>query len=251
MQAASAKSTESAGETARAVTAIDGAIESITKSFSENSGAIGRIADDLATVSARNEELTAALEEMTATLGTIFQEAKALSELGHTTAEAGASIQESAEEMKKIEADFTQLASHGGALVVDPVFRLSNDDLIAAVDAAVNAHRKWLADLRSMVETGRLKPLQLDDHKCGFGHFYHSVRPTSEKARAIWQTAGVHHAAFHRKGGEVIRSIEKGDTKSAQRGYRETDALSKLIIATLQELKSLAEEMTARGESIL
>ena len=115
---ASAKSTESAGETVRAVSAIDGVIESVSRSFSENSNAVSRIADDLATISARNEELNAALEEMTATLSSIFQESKGLNELGHRTAAAGGSISEAAEQMKKIEADFTQLAQNGGALVV-------------------------------------------------------------------------------------------------------------------------------------
>jgi methyl-accepting chemotaxis protein len=251
VQAASAKSTESAGETARAVTAINGVIESISGSFSENATAVSGIADDLATISARNEELNAALEEMTATLATIFQETKGLNELGHRTAVASGSIHEAAEQMTKIEADFTKLASNGGALVVDPIFRLSNDDLITAVDAAVAAHTKWLADLRSIVDTQMLKPLQLDDHKCGFGHFYHSVRPTSTQARAIWETVGVHHQGLHRKGGEVIRSVTLNDRASAESGYREAAGLSKKIIGALQELKALAEELNGRNESIL
>ncbi len=248
---ASTKSTESAGETVRAVSAINSVIESVSRSFTENSSAVTRIADDLATISARNEELNAALEEMTATLSTIFQESKGLSELGHHTAAAGGSIRETAEQMKKIEADFTQLAQNAGALVVDPIFRLSNDDLITAVDAAVSAHTKWLADLRSIVDTQTLKPLQLDDHKCGFGHFYHSVRPTSTRARAIWEAVGVHHQALHRKGGEVIQSVMRHNKTSAESGCHEATVLSKKIIAALQELKTLAEELNQRNECIL
>jgi Chemoreceptor zinc-binding domain len=193
------------------VAGINSAIESIAGAFSKDTGAINKIAQDFATISTRNEELSAALEEM------------------------------------KVK----QLAGEGGELAADPVLRLSNDDLIAAVDAAVAAHAKWMADLCSMVETMTVRPLQLDDHRCGFGHFYHSVHPRAAAAKEIWKSVGENHSALHTGGGAVIQAVKEGNRHVAEAGFRQEEALSKRIVSTLGELRLLAETMKTKNESIL
>ncbi len=160
-------------------------------------------------------------------------------------------IQDIAGSMQKIEDDAAALAGQGGEVAADRIFHLSNDDLIAAVDAAVTAHGKWMADLRSIVETMQVKPLQLDDRRCGFGHFYHSVKPTAPEAEEIWLKVGVHHHALHQKGGTVIQRVKTGDRTGAAASLHEADSLSKSIIAALQELKSLSQEMKERNQSVL
>jgi methyl-accepting chemotaxis protein len=251
LRVASEKTSVSSHETVDEVAGINSAIESITEAFSKDTGAIDKIAQDLATISARNEELNAALEEMTATVSSIFDDAKSLNDLSQKTSSAGESIQETARLMEKIENEVTQLAGDGGELAADPVLRLSNDDLIAAVDAAVAAHAKWMADLCSMVETMTVRPLQLDDHRCGFGHFYHSVHPRAAAAKEIWKSVGENHNALHTGGGAVIQAIKDGNRHVAEAGFRQEEALSKRIVSTLGELRLLAETMKTKNESIL
>jgi methyl-accepting chemotaxis protein len=185
VHAASEKTTSSAGETVNAVNRIDVAIESISSISSSNTDAVNRIADDLSSISAGNEELNSALEEVTATVSTIFDQSRLLSDLGGQVAAAGASIRETSDTMKKIENEVTALAGRGGQLVVDRIFSLSNEDLTTAVDAAVAAHTKWMTDLKSIVKEMKAVPLQLDDHRCGFGHFYHAVMPASPEVKEI------------------------------------------------------------------
>ncbi len=251
LRVASEKTSVSSHETVDEVAGINGAIESIAGAFSRDTDAIDKIAQDLATISARNEELSAALEEMTATVSSIFSEAKGLNELGQKTSSAGASIQETARLMEKIENEVTQLAGEGGELAADPILRLSNDDLIAAVDAAVAAHTKWMDDLGSMVEAMTILPLQLDDHRCGFGHFYHSVHPRAAAAEEIWKSVGENHHALHAGGGAVLQAIKDGNRHVAQAGFRQAQLLSKRIVSALGELRLLAEKMKTKNESIL
>ncbi len=251
LRVASEKTSVSSHETVDEVAGINGAIESIAGAFSRDTDAIDKIAQDLATISARNEELSAALEEMTATVSSIFSEAKGLNELGQKTSSAGASIQETARLMEKIENEVTQLAGEGGELAADPILRLSNDDLIAAVDAAVAAHTKWMDDLGSMVEAMTILPLQLDDHRCGFGHFYHSVHPRAAAAEEIWKSVGENHHALDAGGGAVLQAIKDGNRHVAQAGFRQAQLLSKRIVSALGELRLLAEKMKTKNESIL
>jgi methyl-accepting chemotaxis protein len=248
---ASEKSTASAGETVQAVAGINEVIESITEVSSRNSDAIGRIADDLSTISARNEELSAALEEMTATVSTIFQETRGLDELGRQTSMASGSIKETAESMQKIEEAVQKLAHSGGEMAADRILHLSNDDLISAVDAAVTAHSKWMDTLHSIVEQMAVQPLQLDDTRCGFGHFYHSVRPAAAEAEGIWKAVGVNHHALHQKGAVVLQHVKENNKPSAESAYLEAHALSKRIISALQDLKGLAEGFNSRNQSVL
>jgi len=251
VHAASEKSTASAKDTVNAATRIDEAIDSIAGISSASTEAVARIADDLSAISARNEELNAALEEVTATVSGIFGQAKTLSGLGRDVAAASGSIHDTGDLMKKIEADVTSLAGQGGQLVADRIFSLSNDDLITAVDAAIGAHTKWMTDLGTIVKEMKAIPLQLDDHKCGFGHFYHSVRPTSPAVAEIWERVGVHHHALHEKGGVVIRAVERGERQAAETAAHDAQTLSRRIISALGELRALAEETKTRGESIL
>ena len=108
-----------------------------------------------------------------------------------------------------------------------------------------------MADLKSMVKEMKTIPLQLDDHRCGFGHFYHAVMPTSPKVKEIWNAVGQHHRALHEKGGVVVRAVERGDRAASEAAAREAEALSRRIISTLNELRVLTEELQARNESVL
>jgi hypothetical protein len=102
-----------------------------------------------------------------------------------------------------------------------------------------------------MVQSMTVRPLQLDDHRCGFGHFFHSVHPRAEEVVQIWKSVGENHHVLHTKGGAVLQNIRDGKKQAAEAGFREEEALSKRIVSALAELRTLAEEMKARNQSIL
>ena len=103
------------------MTGINEVVESIASLSSSNAESIERIAEDLSTISARNEELSAALEEMTATVATICQETKGTRRAGAHDQRGSDAIREVADTMKAIENEVTALAGKGGEVAADRV----------------------------------------------------------------------------------------------------------------------------------
>jgi len=50
-------------------------------------------------------------------------------------------------------------------------------------------HSNRLENLVSMAEDMKIRPIQTDYHKCGFGHFYYSVGPISAQMTTSWVNA--------------------------------------------------------------
>ncbi|MGA2614865.1 MAG: methyl-accepting chemotaxis protein [Spirochaetia bacterium] len=251
VHAASDKSTSSVAAAVESIGRINTSIESIAVASSSNTQATSRIAESLSAISARNEQLSAALEEMNATIVSVSADTTRLRELGGEIGTASDLVRETSDAMKTIEGEVADLARNGGAVAADRMFNLSNKDLVAAIDAAVTAHKAWMADLKTIVSEMRVMPLQVDDRRCGFGHFYHSLRPASAQVAQVWKLVGDFHHALHEKGALVIRLVTEEDRQSAEENLREAEALSGRIVKTLDELRRLAEELERKNETLL
>jgi hypothetical protein len=188
---------------------------------------------------------------MNATIVSVSADTTRLRELGGEIGTASDLVRETSDAMKTIEGEVADLARNGGAVAADRMFNLSNKDLVAAIDAAVTAHKAWMADLKTIVSEMKVMPLQVDDRRCGFGHFYHSLRPASAQVAQVWKLVGDFHHALHEKGALVIRLVTEEDRQSAEENLREAEALSGRIVKTLDELRRLAEELEQRNETLL
>ncbi len=251
VHAASDKSTSSVLAAVESIVRINLSIESIADASSSNTQATSRIADSLSAISARNEQLSAALEEMNATIVTVSDDTMRLRELGGEIGASSGLVRETSDAMKAIENEVAELARNGGAVAADRMFNLSNKDLIAAIEAAVTAHGAWMEDLKTIVSEMTVKPLQIDDTRCGFGHFYHSLRPASAEVTQIWKDVGDLHHGLHEKGGLVIRLVTEGNRQSAEESLRQAVALSGRIVATMDQLRRMAEELERKNETLL
>ena len=250
VHAASDKSTSSVSVAVDSISRINASIESIAETSTSNTQATNRIADSLSAISARNEELNAALEEMNATIGSVFQDTRRLGELAGEVGASSDSIQETSDTMKAIENEVAELARNGGAIAADRMFNLSNKDLVAAIEAAVTAHDAWMVDLKAIVAEMKVKPLQVDDKRCGFGHFYHSLRPAAQVAQ-IWGIIGDYHHALHEKGRLVIQLVSAGDRPVSGRKPSGGRTLSQKIMTALDGLRHMAEELEEKNEALL
>lgn len=92
-----------------------------------------------------------------------------------------------------------------------------------------------------MVETRTVTPLQLDSSKCGFGHFYYSVRP-DPRILPIWEALEMKHKKFHKYGTMVISALKNDSYSEAERIYREAAQYSKELIADLEQILQSAED---------
>jgi len=127
-----------------------------------------------------------------------------------------------------------------GAMTSDPFFQLRNQEFSEYVRTAINAHRTWLINLKKMVDSKSVMPLQLDSSKCGFGHFYYSITPKSAKIIPIWTALEAKHKRFHKYGSEVIEALQSEDYIRAEQLYREAEDYSKGLINDMDKMIQLS-----------
>ena len=52
---------------------------------------------------------------------------------------------------------------------------ISNEELIDNLIKGKEAHGKWIANLKKIVDEMKVYPIQTNSKKCAFGHFYYSI----------------------------------------------------------------------------
>ncbi len=247
---ASQKSSSSVNDTLNSINKVNSDVEVMSTIMKTNSDSIDHISESLVGIAAVNEELNASLQEVTSAMNEISDDTGHINQHAAELAEVGSHISSMADSMTDIEQDSEALARRGGELSNDMYYGLSNDDFKNAVEAAITAHSVWMDKLRSMADNMKVTPLQTDDHKCGFGHFYHSVMPKSEKILPIWnEINGIHHH-LHKTGENVIDSILQNNIDETKLYIAEATSSSEKIIDIFRKVLLISNEMTANGEHV-
>ena len=73
----------------------------------------------------------------------------------------------------------------------------------------------WIEKLKKIVDDRNIIPLQLNDRKCRFGHFYCSIESPVPELSSVWKDIGVYHGKLHRYGSDAIKALFNGDYSGA------------------------------------
>lgn len=246
----SAKSLESVNKTVNQINKANSDIIQASNIVTQNTLYIENISNNIENLVAFNEEVNASLEEVSAAMETVSVEAQTVANLTWKLNSVSKSIIEMSENMHEIEDNVDELAHISGELANHEFYGLSNNDFISSLEVAISAHKNWVNTLKSIVENRKVVPIQTNDHKCGFGHFYHSVKPLAQAVVPLWGEVEKVHHDFHKIGDKVIKNIENDDIEQANENVKEAQALSKRIIDIFQNLISIARDMENKNSSV-
>jgi hypothetical protein len=84
-----------------------------------------------------------------------------------------------------------------------------------------------------MVEKMEIQPLQTNDKKCAFGHFYHIVPVDMPEIINEWHAIDQYHHQFHKIGDQVIEAIANNDVSRAKKHLEQAKELSKIVIDSM------------------
>jgi methyl-accepting chemotaxis protein len=247
---ASQKSSSSVMETLNSISRINSDVETMSNIMKINTDSIEHISESLTGIAAVSQELNASLQEVTSAMNQVGEDTGHINQHVADLAGVGRVINSIADSLTDIEQDAAALAKSGGELSNDAYYKLSNDDFKNAVETAITAHKSWVEKLKSIAGNMEVSPMQTDDHKCGFGHFYYSVAPKSAKILPLWtEIENIHHH-LHEVGGKTIESVMRNDAYGAKANV--TDALntSEKIIGMFENILHITNEMTEAGESV-
>ena len=230
---------------------MESSIDEITVIADENLNAIVNMSERLTEIASHNQELNASIEEIAAAMNSLSGDAQNVNALTVNLSTIGNDIFEVAKSMQGIEVVVTKVAEKSGNLASNNLFKLSNDNFVKFLEAAIIAHQGWVNNLEGMVSSMKVTPIQTNDHKCGFGHFYYSVKPNHAKIIPPWKEIEYYHHSLHKKGDTVIERIRVGDKDGAVSHLREAEHLSHEIIDLINKLITISKDITAKNENVL
>jgi len=250
IDSASRKSSESIERTVDSILKTSSAVEVIAENLKNDSGSVENIAESLSSLSAFNEELNASLQQVSAAMNVVTADAESINLATQTLNGVSDEMMKMSETMERIENSVDTLTGLAGTLSNNVFYKISNSEFIVSIQAAIDAHIKWVELLRSIVESKKIKPIQVDDHKCGFGHFYYGVKPVSERILPLWDEVESHHSRLHSRAGEVIDRLKNNDAENLDELLNDAQSISETIIGIFKKIIATVEEMQQQGETV-
>lgn len=250
VQSASKKSAESVVTTVAALNQINEDLVAVVEGNVGNRKSLQNINESLTNIAATSEEISGSMNEVETytsdldgrvnELNTMALELKSVTEnLGNVVAPITA-----------IEDKLMATNQEMGDMALDVFYMPENKIFAHAIDGAIEAHAKWIETLEEMVRENKLLPLQVRHHRCGFGHFYYSVKPQNPKITGVWTSIKDVHVQFHDYGKKAVSAIKAGNIQEARNCYDRAVDISKKLMVMFNDVKRITAELDAEGVRI-
>lgn len=230
MKHASKKSMQSSDSTIQSLNSMAGKIANVWELNDRSKKDISQINESISSMASVSEEISSAMSEME----------NQLNESTDFMRTVGRDLRQATEPVVNIEKTLDDSLKKMGRMSKDAFYHIKNQEFIEYMDTAISSHQTWLGNLRKIVDSQTIIPLQLDSSKCGFGHFYYAVTPDIPGVLSIWEDLGNKHQKFHTYGRTVIDAINNREYGRARQVYNEAANYSKELIADMQKIIELA-----------
>lgn len=239
---ASQKSAKSVTTTIESLGTVTEKIGSVWEINDANQKNISSINDSISSLAAVSEEISSSMIEMEQQAVNIKDQCMSLEENTQNMRSVSKALKKATEPVINIEKMLDEASKQLGDMTDDAFFRMEYKEFMKYMDRAIDAHKAWLTNLKKMVDNRKIRPLQFDAAKCGFGHFYYSMTPKTPEIREIWVKLDEKHKKFHAYGKEVKQAVLRGDYSSAEKYCKEAEDHSKVLIEDFQKMKDIASK---------
>jgi methyl-accepting chemotaxis protein len=250
IETASNKSSVSVDNTVGSLNKINKNLDSVVDSSKANRDKINNITEAISTVATNSEEINASMDEVANSIKDLESDIDNLKDSTDILEDISNSLSKAIIPVSDMESDLDRAAKIIGSLVNDRYYMIDNKVFIDAINKAVIAHENWLSNLKSMVDTMIIAPIQVDERKCGFGHFYYSMKPVNEKIVSVWNCIEEKHKKFHGFGQVVIDDINKSNHVEAMGTYKKAENLSKDLINDFKMIINITKRINEENKSV-
>lgn len=243
IRSASQKSLKSATGTIESLGIMTEKINTVWEINEENQRDVARVTDSVNELASVSRVISDSMEEMERKAAQIQEKCEQLKEDTTQMREVSQDLREATRPVSGIEKELDEAAKVMGKMTQDAFYMLENREFAKYLGNAITAHQSWLKTLKRMVDGRMVVPLQLDDKKCGFGHFYHAMTPLQPEVKSLWEELDAKHKRFHGYGADVIRALNDGDFDRAVQIYREAEEYSEELIENIRAIKGKVESL--------
>lgn len=240
---ASAKSAESVDNTIESLGTVTQKISHVWELNEDNRQQLEKITNNISSLASLSEEISSTIIELESLSSDINDQCGVLHEDTVRLREHGKNIDNIAKPVEGIETTLDESVKAMGIMTKDAFYKLEDENFAGYIEKAITAHKNWLGNLEQIVKERKILPLQVNDKKCGFGHFYYAIEPARPEVLECWKELGEKHKKFHEYGKRVIDSLFEGDYHKAENLCREAGQYSETLIRDLEHIKKLSLNM--------
>lgn len=247
IRTASQQSAESVETTVASLDQINENLTVIVEGNIENRKRLQDINESLTNIAATSEEISSSMNEIENQAAHLDERVSGVGQDLKNLKNISESLEDVVKPMITIEECLKTANKEMGQMALDAFYMPSNRVFIENVANAIEAHRGWLDKLEHMITVGKAEPLQTNDHRCAFGHFYYAVQPKQPQILAIWKDIREQHKDFHANGDKAIAALKGGNTNAAREYLKQSEELSKKLLKDFEEMVRLAEALDKEG----
>lgn len=236
---ASAKSVESVDNTIGSLETVTQKISHVWELNEDNRQHVEKITNNISSLASLSEEISSSIIELESRSSDINDQCSVLHEDTENLQEHGKGIFNIVKPLETIEAALDESVKAMGVMAKDAFYKLEDQNFAGYIEKAITAHKNWLANLERIVEERTILPLQVNDRKCGFGHFYYAIEPTKPEVMKLWKELGEKHKKFHSYGKQAIDALFNEDYSKAESICREAKQYSATLISDLEQIKKM------------
>ncbi len=243
IQSASKKSVESVETTVSSLHEINENLVMIIEGNVENRKRLQAINENLTNIAASSEEISSSMNEVENHAAQLDERVASMNEDSQHLKSVSGHLEKVVKPMVEIEEKLRATNKKIGAMSLDAFYMPSNQVFITNVRNAITAHKNWLMSLDAMIKSGEVRPLQTNDHRCGFGHFYYTMQPKNAEILKVWASLRDRHKQFHVNGGQAVALLKQGNTSKAREYYNKAEEVSRALLKDFETMISVAERL--------
>ena len=229
---------------------IDQKINAVWNINDENKKNVGTISESIGSLAGISEEISSSMNVLETQVSCIEDQCGNLSNDAELLTVINGNLKGSVEPLTQVETGMDNVAKVIGEMSRDAFYRMDNAVFDAYVQKAMEAHRAWLETLHTMVTEKNVLPLQFDDTKCGFGHFYHSMHPENPAIAPAWNALAEKHRRFHGYGKEVQQALFDENAERAEEIYLEAEKCSNELQNDFAAILNISAGLSQNGQSV-
>lgn len=225
-------------------------IDSISSTMDENVHMLKKTIDDVQNINQSAKGIRSATGEINQAMDESSHDAEKLSSLTQLIHEDAMKSADQAKQIGAVDDQLSDIVREMMQALQGSTNSISNQEFLTTISRAKEAHKKWMDNLKRIVDEMKLYPLQTNGTKCAFGHFYQAIIVTHTQIKKHWEMLGDVHIQLHSSGDEVLGHVQHGDAAMAHEKYLSTKNLSEKIFAYLDEIEAKVELQTKNGINI-
>lgn len=242
---------ESVNNTMNSTNKMNSKLDIISCTIEENVSMLKDTIKDVERISEAMGDIREAARQINQAMDSSTKDAEKLNYMTQSIHEDALQSAENAKQISRIDAELSEIEKDMISALSGGINALTNAELLDNLSKAKEAHKKWMNNLKRIVDEVRIYPIQTNSKRCAFGHFYHSVNISHPDIVKDWKAIDEIHHELHSMGNDVIDAVKKGDSAQASSLYMKAEKLSISIFGHIDNTIKAIEKNSQLGIEVL